>query len=80
MIAKNRKRNSTAAKKNQPMGLRWPVERTNSWLSNFGQLRRNTDRRTIHRLAQFALAVALLLTAKLIDWRNRWSPTTSPIR
>ena len=80
VIAKKRKRNSTAAKKNQPMGLRWPVERTNSWLSNFGQLRRNTDRRTIHRLAQFALAVALLLTAKLIDWRNRWSPTTSPIR
>ena len=80
VIAKKRKRNSTAAKKNQPMGLRWPVERTNSWLWNFGQLRRNTDRRTIHRLAQFALAVALLLTAKLIDWRNRWSPTTSPIR
>jgi len=23
---------------------RWPVERTNSWLSNFGQLRRSTDR------------------------------------
>ena len=21
-----------------------------------------------------------LLTAKLIDWRNRWSPTPSPIR
>ena len=55
-----------------PLGLRWPVERTNSWLSNFGQLRRNTDRRTFHRLAQVALAVALLLTAKLIDWRNRW--------
>lgn len=26
-----------------PMGLRWPVERTNSWLSNYGQMRRNTD-------------------------------------
>lgn len=63
-----------------PLGLRWPVERTNSWLSNYGQLRRNTDRRTIHRLAQFALAVALLLTAKLLDWRNRWSPAPTPIR
>jgi hypothetical protein len=62
------------------MGLRWPVERTNSWLSNYGQLRRNTDRTTAHRLAQLAFAVALLLTAKLIDWRNRWSPTLSPIR
>jgi transposase len=80
VIAKKRKRNSAAPKKNQPMGLRWPVERTNSWLSNFGQLRRNTDRRTRHRLAQFALAVAFLLAAKLIDWRNRWSPTISPIR
>ena len=80
VIAKKRKRGSTEAKKNQPMGLRWPVERTNSWLSNFGQLRRNTDRKTIHRLAQFALAVTFLLTAKLIDWRNRWSPTPSPIR
>ena len=80
VIAKKRKRKSGEAKKNQPMGLRWPVERTNSWLSNFGQLRRNTDRRTRHRLAQFALAVAFLLTAKLVDWRNRWSPTTSPIR
>ena len=25
-------------------GMRWTVERTNSWLSNFGQLRRSTDR------------------------------------
>jgi transposase len=80
VIAKRRKRGDTAPKKSQPMGLRWPVERTNSWLSNFGQLRRNTDRRTIHRLAQFALAVVCLLTAKLIDWRNRWSPASAPIR
>lgn len=57
-----------------PLGLRWPVERTNSWLSNFGQLRRNTDRRTTHRLSQLALAISLLITAKLIDWRDRWSP------
>jgi transposase len=80
VIAKKRKRKATGGKKNQPMGLRWPVERTNSWLSNFGQLRRNSDRKSIHRLAQFALAVALLLIAKLIDWRNRWSLALSPIR
>lgn len=61
------------------MGLRWPVERTNSWLSNFGQLRRNTDQRTVHRLAQLVLAITFLLTAKLVDWRNRWSPAVSPI-
>ena len=80
IIAKKRKRGTTSETKNLPMGMRWPVERTNSWMSNYGQLRRNTDRKTVHRLAQFALAVALLLTAKLIDWRNRWSPDLSPIR
>jgi transposase len=63
-----------------PLGLRWPVERTNSWLSNFGQLRRNTDRRSIHRVAQLALAVAIILTVKLIDWRNRWCHDLAPIR
>jgi transposase len=80
VIAKKRKRGSKAPKKTQPMGLRWPVERTNSWLSNYGQLRRNTDRKTIHRLAQLSLVIVFLLTAKLIDWRNRWSPASTPIR
>ncbi|MGH9270360.1 MAG: IS5 family transposase [Ilumatobacteraceae bacterium] len=80
VIATKRRPGDPHPKINQPMGLRWPVERTNSWLSNYGQLRRNTDRRPHHRLAQFALAVACLLTAKLIDWRNRWSPTPPPIR
>jgi transposase len=80
VIAKKRQRGAPSRAKKQPMGLRWPVERTNSWLSNFGALRRNTDRTTTHRLAQFALAVTFLLTAKLIDWRNRWSPGCVPIR
>ncbi len=80
VIARKRKKGAAGGTKNQPMGLRWPVERTNSWLANYGQLRRNTDRRPMHRLAQLALAVAFLLTAKLIDWRNRWSPELSPIR
>ena len=57
-----------------PLGLRWSVERTNSWLSNFGQLRRNTDREPAHRLAQLALAITLIITIKLIDHRNRWQP------
>lgn len=76
VIAKKRKRGAAKSPTSkQPMGLRWPVERTNSWLSNFGQLRRNTDRDTIRRQAQFHLAITFLLTAKLIDWRNRWSQT-----
>ena len=57
-----------------PMGKRWPVERTNSWLSNFGQLRRTTDRSITHRMAQLALAITLIIVIKLIDWRDRWSP------
>ena len=74
VCAKRRKPGAAATKTTVPLGLRWAIERTNSWLSNFGQLRRNTDRRPRHRLTQLALAIALLLTAKLIDWRNRWSP------
>jgi transposase len=69
-----RKKTGRLKKKTVPLGLRWPVERTNSWFSNFGQLRRNTDRRTHHRLAQLNLAIALILTTKLIDWAQRWSP------
>ena len=72
VIAMKRKRGSAGGSKHQPMGLRWPVERTNSWLSNFGQLRRNTDRFITHRLAQFALAVALIITVKLVKWAKRW--------
>jgi len=72
--ARKRKRGEPAPARKLTLGMRWPIERTNSWLSNFGQLRRNTDRRTAHRLAQLALAVVLLLTAKLLDWRDRWSP------
>ncbi len=80
VIAKKRRRGAAEPKRNQPIRPRWPVERTNSWLSNFGQLRRNTDRKSIHRLAQFALAIVFLLTAKLIHWQNRSSPASRPIR
>ena len=74
LCARRRPHGTATHKTTTPLGLRWPVERTNSWLSNFGQLRRNTDRRPQHRLAQLALAIALLICAKLIDWRNRWNP------
>jgi transposase len=65
----------TKAKTKKPLGLgmRWPVERTNSWFSNFGQLRRNTDRLETHRLGQIALAVVLILTVKLVKWAKRWT-------
>lgn len=50
-----------------PLGRRWVVERTHSWLSNYGQLRRNTDRKVVHRHAQLAFAIAVLIIAKLLD-------------
>lgn len=75
ICARKRPPGQGATKLPTPLGMRWVVERTNSWLSNYGQLRRNTDRYTPHRLAQLALAIALIITIKLIDYRNRWSPT-----
>jgi transposase len=72
VIAERRKKGTAHGPKRVPPGMRWPVERTNSWLSNFGQLRRNTDRFIAHRLAQLALAVALIITVKLLKWSKRW--------
>jgi transposase len=60
------------------LGLRWIVEATNSWWSNYGQLRRSTDRRNRHRHAALCLATAVLIIGRLIDWRNRWSPESAP--
>jgi len=56
-----------------PLGLRWPVERTNSWLSNFGQLRRSTDRNTKARLGQLVFAIAVIITVKLFKHADRYN-------
>ncbi len=56
------------------LGLRWVVEATNTWWSNYGQLRRSTDRRIRHRHAALQLATVVLIVGRLIDYRNRWSP------
>lgn len=62
--------------KKQPvqLGLRWIVEATNAWWSNYGQLRRNTDRRVRHRHAALCLATTVLIVVKLLTYRDRWSP------
>ncbi len=73
VCAKKRTKGTAKVKKPLSLGLRWPVERTNSWFSNFGQLRRNTDRHPEQRLGQIALAVALILTVKLVKWAKRWT-------
>jgi len=60
------------------LGLRWIVEATNTWWSNYGQLRRNTDRRNRHRHAALCLATTVIITGRLLDYRNRWSPDPAP--
>lgn len=64
----------TRAHNKIPLGRRWKVERANSWLSNYGQLRRNTDRRQHHRHAALCLATVVLIVGRLLDWRDRWDP------
>ena len=58
-----------------PLGTRWTIERTNSWLSNFGQLRRSTDRNPKARLTQLALAITLIIAIKLLKWADRRNPS-----
>ena len=69
------RRKRPGGKRPQPMrlGLRWIVEATNSWWSNYGQLRRNTDRKTRHRHAALCLATTILTVGKLITYRDRRS-------
>ena len=67
-----KRKNRTRPRNKIPLGRRWKIERANSWLSNFGQLRRSTDRKAIHREANMDLAVALLLTIKLVKWKQRY--------
>ena len=69
-----RHQGSRASKQPVRLGLRWIVEATNTWWSNYGQLRRNTDRRNRHRHAALCLATVILIIGKLIAWRDRWDP------
>lgn len=68
----HRRKHRTRASNPVPLGRRWKVERANSWPSNFGQLRRSTDRKSIHREANMDLAIAFLLTVKLVKWQARY--------
>src|SRR5215211_4808792 len=76
IVAKRRRHGTGRVRLDVPLGMRWPVERTNSWLSNFGQLRRNTDPFIHQRLAQLSISIALIITIKPIKWLDSCSPTT----
>jgi hypothetical protein len=66
------------APKKNPDPYRWAVERTNSWLTNFGQMRRNTDRRRTHRAAQLNLAITFIIAVKLVKHARRYDAITRP--
>jgi transposase len=69
VIATKPEASGSKEKKAIEFGKRWLVERTHSWLSNFGQMRRNTDRFTRHRHAQLSFAIAMIMFVKL--FKNR---------
>ena len=73
-VAPPRGKRNTGRTKLVGMGERWIVEACNSWLRNYGQLRRNTDRSSIHRNAALNLAIALFIINRLTHAK------TSPIR
>jgi transposase len=67
------------ARRGQPApiqaGPRWPVERTNSWLNDFGRLRRCTERRRDAVEAYLNLAQAIVVLRALLGaawYRYRW--------
>ena len=49
---------------------RWVVERTNSWLTNFKQLKINHDRTVQHRLAALHLGLAIITIYRIVDHLN----------
>lgn len=64
---------------------RWVAERTNSWMNNFGKLRRNTERRRPCTEFHLALATAIITVRSLIRrawYTHRWDtrPTSPRIR
>ena len=76
--ARTRPPGAAHTKTHVPLGKRWTIERTNSWLSNYGQLRCNTDRHPHHRLAQIALAVTVLLIPKPGERQTGETDTPQP--
>jgi hypothetical protein len=73
-VIQRRRQPGDTRPKSITLGLRRIVEAANSWLSNYGQLRRNTDRKMCHRHAALCLATTVLIVGKLLTLRDRRSP------
>ncbi len=52
-------------------GRRWVVERTNSWMNNFGKLRRCTERR--RTIVAFFIALASVIITVRCLIRRAWT-------
>ena len=62
-------------RKRSPLGPRWIIEGTNSWLRNYDQIANNTDRDPHHRHAALCMAIALLLVHRITHPRHStWRP------
>jgi hypothetical protein len=59
---------------------RWPVERTNGWLTNFRQLKINWDRTIEHRTAALRLGLAILMIYRIVDHLQANDLTVQSIR
>lgn len=61
--------------KRSPLGPRWIIESTNSWLCNYDQLTNNTDRNPDHRHAALCFAITLFLVHRISHPRHSsWRP------
>lgn len=69
-VRRRRRKGDPVPERKELLGRRWAVERANSWLTNFGQLRRATDRVKVSRDAWLALAMALILVVKLTSTKH----------
>jgi hypothetical protein len=73
VCAKKKRKGEAEIKKPLTLGLRWPVERTSSWFSNFGQLRRTTDRSTRATTRTGRPRGSPHPDRKLVKWAKRWT-------
>jgi transposase len=59
---------------------RWVVERSNSWYTNFKQLKINNDRTVEHRHAALMLAMAVITIYRIVDHLNAHATPLESIR
>lgn len=66
---------SQGRRKRSPLGPRWIVESTNSWIRSYKQIATNTDRTPQHRNAALCFAITLLMTHRIAHPRHStWRP------